>query len=390
MVGLGLHMKIEVIVHRCFLIGLDAPSEPAVGHIIATMLAISASTNLDPQSKHALVLDFKKKLKTKFYKSVGAQSLVEFPMQPRNLPEELYASAYSNSPPTDQVYDLFQQDVPLRRTSTKLKAEPSTSSASSLSLVAHQPQDIGQQIVQGLLRGFMHPTQTGHTNPGIPSLQIFKPPSAAVPTQAHALPIQPPHVAASLALPAAASEAATMPVHEVAPPLPIEYTQTPPATHQSSPTQHQSAQKQGSSPLINPPVPEVEFYSQKVIGALAARDDVKKRPAAKSTSQKAAKKKTSSPKAGSTSKVRSTAASKQHASPKHANKRPSLPGANAGTVFYMDGKIHRSESRQAWRVFIHKSDRCDKAINVVIVFDLRWTRYCKLPISHSTLFCNVL
>ncbi|CAJ1358062.1 unnamed protein product [Effrenium voratum] len=37
-------------------------------------------------------------------------------------------------------------------------------------------------------------------------------------------------------------------------------------------------------------------------------------------------------------------------------------GVGAATTFYRQGKIHRSDATESWRVFVHKSDRCDKKI----------------------------
>ena len=42
--------------------------------------------------------------------------------------------------------------------------------------------------------------------------------------------------------------------------------------------------------------------------------------------------------------------------------RPPAPGVGAATTFYRQGKIHRSDATESWRVFVHKSDRCDKKI----------------------------
>ena len=43
-------------------------------------------------------------------------------------------------------------------------------------------------------------------------------------------------------------------------------------------------------------------------------------------------------------------------------KRPAMPGKGASTTWYNGGKIHRSDTSLAWRVFIHSGDRCDKKV----------------------------
>jgi len=173
-------MKVEVIAHRCFLIGMDIPSETSVGHIISTMVAITGM-HLDVQSKHQLVLEFKKKLKSKFYRSFGELSVIQYPMNPRDLPESRYEQAYAGSPPTSQSFDFSDSDKFLRSTASKLKSEPSSSSMQILS--APTPPDMGTQLVKGLLRGILQMSQglpaSGSSQP--PLLQMLRPHNAAVP-----------------------------------------------------------------------------------------------------------------------------------------------------------------------------------------------------------------
>ena len=55
----GVQSKIHVAVERCVAIGLDLPTEPTSGHIVAVVLSI-AQANVDPRASFGFVLDFKK------------------------------------------------------------------------------------------------------------------------------------------------------------------------------------------------------------------------------------------------------------------------------------------------------------------------------------------
>ena len=338
-------MKVEVIAHRCFLIGMDIPSETSVGHIISTMVAITG-VNLDVQSKHQLVLEFKKKLKSKFYKTSGELSLIEYPMNPCDLPEPRYDQAYAGSPPTSQSFGFSDSDKFLRSTASKLKSEPASA---PMQILNTPTPDIGTQIVQGLLRGIMHISQgfpaTGSNQP--PLLQLLRPHSAAVPA-VHA---SEPNVNHMAILDYPQRPAIIQPTNnEISTPVKAV---TPAVSPAASPAASLAGPTSGSQPLglEAPRAPNAVEYSQAVLDAYDARASAKKRPAA----------------AVEPGKGKAKAAPKQKVKAKSgvakvdAAKRPAILGKNGGTTHYLDGKIHRSETRQCWRVFVHKSDRCDKA-----------------------------
>jgi hypothetical protein len=108
-----------------------------------------------------------------------------------------------------------------------------------------------------------------------------------------------------------------------------------------------------TSALTAPPAPDLDEYSSAVLDAIDERASAKKRPASAVESRKGKAKAAPKQKA----KAKSGVAKVDDA------KRPAMPGKSGVTTYYLDGKIHRSETRQCWRVFVHKSDRCDKAFS---------------------------
>jgi hypothetical protein len=60
--------------------------------------------------------------------------------------------------------------------------------------------------------------------------------------------------------------------------------------------------------------------------------------------------------------------------------KPSMPGPGSPTTWYLGGKVHRSDLRQCWRVFVHAGDRCDK-----VLFSFCFLK--RLLIHHKSLLC---
>ena len=48
--------------------------------------------------------------------------------------------------------------------------------------------------------------------------------------------------------------------------------------------------------------------------------------------------------------------------PKIPAVRPKMPKACGVTVHYHTGKVQKSDTKQAWRVFVNKGDRVDKQV----------------------------
>ena len=339
--------------HRCCLIGLDLPSETTVGHIVAITAAI-AQPNLDSQSKHALVLDFKRKLKSKCKGIPGEVSLLEFPSEPRDLPAERYAVAYGSGEPTSFWADHTLGDqcsVPLRRTSSKLRmSEPSSSS---------RPSECAPDMTQfmGFMRGLMQFAQ-GSSPAACPPLLQFRPPAPRpqgqmltdtmhTTPQIQFLPSSPLAIADSSYSPPPKEAASTAAPSSCSP-----STQVTKEDDGISKTQHPQFQ------MRTPDDPEA--YAATVLNAMSRRDSVNKKPAACPASVAPTKK---------ASPQKHKPVKKQlKASASSTGTRPAIPGKGSGTTWYLNGKIHRSESRQAWRVFVRKEDRCDKVSTLQQLF----------------------
>jgi hypothetical protein len=323
------------VAHRCFLIGLDLPSESTVGCIIATTVAI-AQPNLDASSKHALLLDFKRKLKAKCKGTIGEASLSEFPPNPRDLPEARFNHAYSNSQPTTywDTHSLGEQNnVPLRRTSSKLRtAEPEIPA-----LAMHRPSsmpDMMQQWGGMLLQNLFSNHQAGFAAPSNPLLN-FRPPAPRPHLQIGDLNVSPHHSSPN-------PPTQSTPLPHQTPPLSIADREP----NRDDVTEPKS--DDGVTPFSTPHIDDPAKYSETVLGAIDNRQEAKKRPAAAPKG-----------KAKSDANAKKTKLSSSSKSAGSSN-RPSIPSKGSGTVWYLDGKIHRSDTRKAWRVFICSSDRCDK------------------------------
>jgi hypothetical protein len=127
------------------------------------MLAI-AQVSLDASSIHALVCDFKKKLKSQFRLQTftGEHGIQTFPYTPQELPDARYQKAYASEAPTEHwkthSLNLAGKIVPLRSTASSLRMAPSSSANSNTLDV----QSIVSQVAQGFMQ--MLPQQSGVTN----------------------------------------------------------------------------------------------------------------------------------------------------------------------------------------------------------------------------------
>jgi hypothetical protein len=101
----GLQAKLEVVVRRCLLVGMDLPSEPTTGHIVR-VLVNKSGVQLSPTESHALLLDFKRKLKAAFRCGVGETKVTDFPIDPRDMPQTRFDFAYKESPPVSLSQSL--------------------------------------------------------------------------------------------------------------------------------------------------------------------------------------------------------------------------------------------------------------------------------------------
>lgn len=350
-------VKVDTAVHRCALIGLDLPTEPTVGHIVSVIVSL-AQCSLEAVQMHSLVVEFKKKLKAKckLHGFSGEHGLVEFPASPHGLPKSRWDSAYGDTKPTEfwQTHTLSMQSqpVPLRSTASSLKTVP------TMSHTVHHPdlQSIVGQVIQGFCQMLPKQAQmpitflTPQTKPQ-QALSDSPSPSHQIP----AAPVQTEHAAGGSRL------------------RPFEFGSKP-------------------SPLALPPIPEytAEDQSATVLKALETRVAAKKEAKEKEAEERAleeeakgkdlkvkgktkkiasgeksnsnTKPKVSKPVSGKSASSKSPAVKKTAMKSEPKATKPPMPGSGAKTTYYLGGKIHRSDLKEAWRVFINKTDRVDKAL----------------------------
>lgn len=348
---LGLQAKLDLIVRRCVLIGLDIPAEPTTGHIVSVLITKSG-VQLSPTESHAAVLDFKRKLKTAFKHGPGELAVTDFPIDPRDLPQARFEVAYKDSPPVSPqaipAIPISTAVVPLRRTASTLRQVQAA--VTPCTQLANPNQSFDQSQLANAVAMFLAGQQNGPQQL-LPNLQVYRRPQRApvwhltAPTTPALQDKQPP--------------AGTPPTPEETPP-----DQRPP----SSPSQLPALQDISKSTLTTPmfqipkPLPPSE-QSDVMMNAIANRSEANKKA-------KEAEEKEGKSKKGKTTKVKSKAMKKtptpasssssgKHKTAKHAEQRP-RPAAAGQTVFFAGGKIHRSDLKQAWRVFVRKGDRCDK------------------------------
>jgi hypothetical protein len=363
------------VVSRCVKVGLDVPSEPTVGHIINVLVSLSGST-FTPAELHGLVCDFKKKLKHgwKTSKSCSPADVVQYPPDPKQLPEAVHKQAYINCTPVDDSPLIVSTcHVPLRRTSTALRF----SHTMSLPTTNAPQMDFSgmQNMVGQMMMNFLVNNQN-RNNPGLlPGLQLARPrsrtplalpSSEVVENQVDAIALLQPEATPSViaASPTLSLHAAGNAASAIAPPLPE--------------AQHQAPMFELPSAADHLKIVQAALDSRKEAANMAKTDLPDKSSDGKPTGKAKAKAK-AKPKAKAKAQAKANGKTKNAkltiAKPA-ASAAPSLPPkkstpcssaarpaeAQAGcTVFWGGGKIQRSDRMSAWRVFIHSGDRCDKA-----------------------------
>ena len=338
----GLQAKLEVVVRRCLLVGMDLPSEPTTGHVVS-VLVNKSGVQLSPTESHALLLDFKRKLKAAFRCGVGETKVTDFPIDPRDMPQTRFEFAYNESPPVSpQSVPLTPSTatlIPLRRTASTLRQASST-----VAPVVNAPGPVDATNVAQLLMSLLQ----GQGQQLLPNLQVFRP--------------SPKRVSWRLA------DQTTMPAltdaqHEPSADSPDQHRaadvphqpQPPPLTTQAT-----------TSMFLIPKPMTPEDQSKLVANALAARseannnDNVQDKPV-KGKGKKPVKQTAMKKKSESSSKASSSSSSKSTTKPSSPNATRPRPAAAGQTVFFAGGKIHRSDRVKGWRVFIRASDRVDKA-----------------------------
>ena len=169
--------KIEVITHRMIRIGLHCPSETCLGAIVSMVHHQSSDDELK-----TMLEDHKKALKTKKKSAPKpAVHLLQYPVDPTDLPKELFDTAWDQNDPPARVHagpDDLKPLGPLRNHNKRL-----TKNRASDLAMASGSGSLPAGGVQGMLMNMMMQQQqmlyqcmAGKDQSGeVPGLHLFKP-----------------------------------------------------------------------------------------------------------------------------------------------------------------------------------------------------------------------
>ena len=317
--------KVDLVTTRMIRIGLHCPSEKCYGIIVAIVDTLASVKSTDDELKVKLE-DYKKSLRNKKKSTPNAGvHLLDYPMDPRELPQELCASGWDDADPPARL-NVGPEDMiapgPLRSHNKRLTVNKNLDMAMASGVAQGVP---GMLMNMMLQQQQMFMQMAGRSQDAeVPGFQIFKPSNRGQKRPQLALGDQP-----------AAAQPATAPA--------VEPAQTAAAAAQAAPenkpvptaTVRQVATPQQQSVLQLPAVtpepandlPQVSAEEQaKAVSEAMNNRKEKKKPSPKS---KAAHKPTAK------SMVRPKASPK----PKAKGKARAAPAARAGLrTFTVNGK----------------------------------------------------
>ena len=355
--GLHAFSKLSTPVHRALQIGLVLPDEKTCGHIVASLCDNFNLAN-DNKAKHDLVVELKKLIRNN--RGVWSPSVwvSKFPSDPRQLPEAVWLSAYSEEERTALPSAVDGHSRPgkwLRLSSGELSEKPSASSSSRQQgnrMEQFQQFMMMFQVMQGGMPGALQDDNM------LNNLQIFgknrKRPSLGGQGSMPALQDAP---AAQAADDVRKGDGAfELPSSEVVEKQPVQEAQ--PQTVQSPESELNAFRMAVQERTEAKKTPQAKQGAKSTVTArpaAAAKAVIKPKAAAKPKAKAAAK-----PKAKAGAKPKAKAGAKPKAkSGAVSNKRPSPIPVGGETCYYKQGKIHRSDRGEAWRVFRNAGDRCD-------------------------------
>ena len=170
--------KVAVCCDRLSLAGLRNPSEASVRSIVA-IIACAHCPTAQPPMLHGLVLDVKSQLQSRLQTKLPTHLHVQnFPDDPKHLPDELRASAYSQESPVMKDvsgYNAMIAKIPLRATNRSLDSQ----STRGQTPIQSMPQlNVVAQLLQQMM-GLQ--CQAGGTAGGLSNLILHDRPLPALP-----------------------------------------------------------------------------------------------------------------------------------------------------------------------------------------------------------------
>lgn len=354
-------IKVEGIVARCMALGLHLPSEPTVAHIAATMIECGIPAESD-QAKWELLKAFKSSLKAKVKHAPQClQHIAKYPSSPRELPPGIYKTCYGEEGPDSDAspsLGMSSSDIPKRKTNIKIRTTVPGRASTQTDMVMQM-----WNMMMGRLGG-----HSSGSRSDVKGLQIF------AHTKKQKVLGDVDHPEAQSSSVAATPSTTTLAIVNKPEAVEAVKPEEPPVETDSQQTEVPKSQKNEDlfdlgSMHPNPPKPnntrakdnaklvEEAFTQRESKKNLPQKDATQNlKPAGKAKAKASAKAKAKgSPKALCTPKKTDGVA-------KGRSKSITPPKPGDGTFHYKNGKIHRNDRSSCWRVFINKSDRCDKKV----------------------------
>ena len=312
------YARASIVVKRMIGIGLYMPCEKSIGHIVQTCAECFSMAG-SPQEKHALLDEIKRQLKVA---RDGLQpKLIDFPADPRSCPG--LNKAFDGRELMGFELAAHKPGKWLRGSSKQLKgpSEPSMVASGGSNDVASNP------FFSMLYNFMMHGQQQNSGANHNVNLRVY-------PKKVKAL------QDGAITEAAGKTEAPAQ-------------TEAAPDTEEPAP----KAFEVPALPTLQDPDSQVDEHLERMNQAFQERPKAEPKAKAKAGAKGAAKSKAKA-KAKAKSKAKAKASAKAA-----SKKRPCMIPQGGATCYYRQGKIHRSDAGECWRVFRKSSDRCDLKVN---------------------------
>lgn len=350
--------RAAIAVRRCLAVGLILPTEKSHGHICATLAELGLAKVGDSIECNKLLLEWKRQMRLA-RSDTDPTLVVSYPPDPRQLPKDLFEQSYGAGE------DLFPAALASQKPGKWLR-----SSSKDLNPVAALTPLVPSSGANAMMpphwmqmmQGFQQfSAMAAQMNGGLDNLVTF-PRHKRARTSGEG---------AGQGAPLALQDD----VRNQASPPPLEdktdespelssSVKKPAGIPDKPPAFAMPGNESGTAEQQALADQEVDAHLNTMGNAFVARTKAKpqkpgplKRPAASTKSSAKAKAKPSTkPDAGP---CESKGKGKGIKGKGAATKRPPMMETGAPTVYYLQGKIHRSEAGQCFRVFRHWQDRCD-------------------------------
>ena len=343
--------RLSVPVKRSLQVGLCMPDEKTIGHIVAT-LCDNFGMGDNSKAKHELVVEYKKLIRGNRQNHVPA--ITKFPADPRELPnfEALYSAEERSQLPAASV-GSSRPGKWLRRSSSQLTPNRRVQEGDG--------DNVRMDMMKMNMMMMLNMLKNGDDDGQLANLQIFGNPQkkrrlSLENGQGEEKPAVQDNTATGSAVRHQPFEVPAIADAEPNKATPDHAEVCKPEAGGHDPAKHhaemQKALELRTEQRASEPKPKAK-----------AKGKAKCKPkAAPSAKQKAgAKSKAVAKSKAAASKAAAKPASKL--SKATHGKRPAPIPKGGSTCFYRQGKVHRSDTGQCWRVFRNAGDRCDLKVH---------------------------